>query len=75
MGVCLCKDKIVDGQNDTNLRSAGEHGGASSGGGGGGGHQSSETFQVRKLQHRWLAETVDELVFETLHVIGSIVDK
>lgn len=61
MGVCLCKDKIVESQND----SVSEHNNGTSG----------ADFQVRKLHIRWLAETVDELVFETLHVIGSIVDK
>lgn len=59
MGVCLCKDKIVEGQNDSNA----DHNG------------QLDPFHVRKVQIRWLADTVDELVTETLHVIGSIVDK
>lgn len=60
MGVCLCKDKIVEGQNDSGTA---DHNG------------QLDAFQVRKVQIRWLADTVDELVTETLHVIGSIVDK
>lgn len=78
MGVCLCKDKVPDDQSTAG-------GGTPSndstspfrGGGGGGGTTalSRSADRPERIRRKILSETVDGLVLETLHVIGSIVDK
>lgn len=91
MGVCLCKDKVEEGYLNENSRDsytastagnggdggdATHLGGGGGRGGGGGGARScgrgGAALTDRKIS---LSDTVDELVKETLEIIGSIVDK
>lgn len=88
MGVCLCKDKVVDGHSDSPQHdSSNGFGGGDGGGVGGGAHHALSRQNTNgsggngggqyptRHSKRMLSETVDGLVIETLHVIGSIVDK
>ncbi|XP_055836429.1 RING finger and SPRY domain-containing protein 1-like [Episyrphus balteatus] len=74
MGVCLCKDKVEDGQTDVGPGAAA----------GGGGHQTEPS---PRASGQWstcglesynnmksLSETVDKLVNETLDVIVTVID-
>lgn len=83
MGVCLCKDKVEEGYLNENSRDSYTASGDGPGGGDatqgrGGGHGGARScgrggagLTDRKIS---LSDTVDELVKETLEIIGSIVD-
>lgn len=83
MGVCLCKDKVEEGYLNENSRDSYTASGNDYGGDGtahhhGGGGRTAGSHGGRCLRtdrKASLSDTVDDLVKETLEIIGSIVDK
>lgn len=74
MGVCLCKDKVEEGYLNENSRDSYTASGNEIGDGNRtvGSHGGRCLRTDRKVS---LSDTVDDLVKETLEIIGSIVDK
>ncbi|EAT45384.2 AAEL003343-PA [Aedes aegypti] len=80
MGVCLCKDKVEEGYLNENSRDSytasgnefGQDGSHHGTGRTGGSHDRGRCLRTDRKAS--LSDTVDDLVKETLEIIGSIVD-